>query len=224
MPAAWVKPPMYMNARRLNDINDSVLQGQIQTVPGGTATGCNQGIQDLPGDRLVLSTADALALSDTTVGTLFSGMYQYVQTTSTSTASPTRGLLAFWNTALESTGSPYIVTGDESQAQGVGLRQGVFVNSITKGNWGFTQILGKASIKARAVFTGPTPAQGQGAYCAAAGAGADVGTFDIFGGDAGNPNFDQVDKMITRFLGVTEALPVAGTVTTVDLSPQWYRL
>lgn len=223
MPSNWTKGPMFINARRLNDIDDSVLQGALQSVPGGSVTGANQGIQDLPGDRLVLSTADALALSDTTVGTLFSGMYQYVRTTSTSTAANARGRLAFWNTALESTGNPYIVTPDESGAQGVALRAGVFLNTVTKGDWCFIQILGKAAIRSRAVLTG-VAAQGVGAYAAAAGAGADVGSFDVFNGDAANPTFQQVDQMIVRFLGITEALPVAGTVTTVDLSPQWYRL
>lgn len=223
MPAAWIKPPVYINAKKINDVDDTVLQGQINSVPGGAATGANQGIQTLPGDRFVLSTADALALSDTAVGTLFSGMYQYVRTTSTSTAANARGRLAFWNTALETVGNPYIVTPDESGAQGVALRQGVFLNTIAKGDWGFTQILGKASIRSRAAFTG-VAAQGVGAYAAAAGAGADVGSFDVFNGDAANPTFQQVDQMIVRFLGITEALPVAGTVTTVDLSPQWYRL
>ncbi len=223
MPSHWTKGPLYINARRLNDVDDTVLQGAIQTVPGGSVTGVNQGIQDLPGDRLVLSTADALALSDTAIGTLFSGMYQYVRTTSTSTAANSRGRLSFWNTALEAAGTPYIVTPDETQAQGVAMLNGVFLNTIVKGDLGWTQILGKASIQARAVFTG-IAAQGVGAYAAAAGAGADVGSFDVFNGDAANPTFDQVDKMIVRYLGVTEALPVAASITTVDLAPRWYRL
>jgi hypothetical protein len=222
MPSNWTKGPLYINARRLNDTDDPVLQGAIQSLPSGV-TGVNQGIQDLPGDRLILSTADALALSDTTIGTLFSGMYQYVRTTSTSTAANARGRLAFWNTALETTGNPYIVTPDETQAQGVAMLNGVFLNTIVKGDWGWVQILGKASIQSRAVFTG-IAAQGVGAYAAGAGAGADVGSFDVFNGDAANPTFDQVDKMIVRYLGVTEALPVAGTITTVDLTPRWYRL
>jgi hypothetical protein len=150
-------------------------------------------------------------------------MYQYVRTTSTSTAANARGRLAFWNTALETTGNPYIVTPDETQAQGVAMLNGVFLNTIVKGDWGWVQILGKASIQSRAVFTG-IAAQGVGAYAAGAGAGADVGSFDVFNGDAANPTFDQVDKMIVRYLGVTEALPVAGTITTVDLTPRWYRL
>lgn len=223
MPSNWTKGPIFVNARRLNDVDDSVLQGAIQTVPGGSASGVNQGIQDLPGDRIVLSTADALALSDTAVGTLFSGMYEYVRTTSTSTALPAVGLLAFWNTALESVGNPYIVTGDETQAQGVALRAGVFINPIIKGDWGWIQIAGKASIKSRAVLTG-TAAQGVAAYAAGAGAGADVGTFDVLNAVATAVTETLLSQFMVRFLGVTEALPVAGTVTTVDLSPTWYRL
>lgn len=228
MPSNWTKGPIFTNpngASKLNDVNLSAAQGTINTIPGTpTTTGINQGAQDIPGDRLVLSTADALALSDTTVGTLFSGMYQFIQTTSTATAAFARGRIFFWNTALESTGSPYIVTADETQAQGVGLWSGIGLNTVTAGNFGWMQILGKASIRSRTAFTGPTPAQGIGAYCAGAGAGTDVGTFDIFNGDASNPTFQQVDQMIVRYLGVTEALPVGATITTVDLIGSWKRL
>lgn len=76
MACSWSKQPFYLNARALNDVNDAVVGGQITTVPNGVYA--SQGEQTLPGDHAVLDEAAALALSDTNVGTLHGGYYQYV--------------------------------------------------------------------------------------------------------------------------------------------------
>lgn len=76
MACSWSKQPFYLNARALNDVNDAVVGGQITTVPNGVYA--SQGEQTLPGDHAVLDEAVAFAMSDTNVGTLHGGYYQYV--------------------------------------------------------------------------------------------------------------------------------------------------
>jgi len=77
MACSWSKQPFYLGAGKLNDVNDAVIGGQLTTVPNGN--GANQGQQTLPGDHAVLDETTALALSDTAVGTLHGGYFQYVQ-------------------------------------------------------------------------------------------------------------------------------------------------
>ncbi len=214
MAGAWLtKQADQLTAKFLNDVNDSVAGGAVVSLPAGAPTPLASATQ--PSDRIVLDTATALALSDTAVGTLFGGVYMYVGTASGATAAPALGLLAFWNTAVAD--NLYQVTNDESGSQGANLIAGICINAITKGNWGWIQIAGKATIKFRAVLTGPAPANGCGVYAAAAGAGASVATADVFAGSVANPTFTQADTLVQRFLGTAEALPVAGAASAVSL-------
>src|ERR1700758_821268 len=82
-----------LTARFLNDVNDAVAGGAIVSLPSGVTGPAVSATQ--PGDRIVLDDATALALSDTAIGTLFGGIYMYVQTLSSSTAAPARGTGAF---------------------------------------------------------------------------------------------------------------------------------
>lgn len=213
MAGSWLtKQADFLTAKFLNDVNDSAAGGAIVSLPSGAPA--PQSSQTQVSDRIVLDTATALALSDTTVGTLFGGIYMYVATKSNMTATPAVGLLAFWDTSVGD--SNYQVTCDESGSQGANLIAGIVINAVTKGNFCWIQIGGKATVKFRAVLTG-TPANGCGVYAAAAGAGASVATADVFAGVAGNPTFTQADTLIQRFLGTAEALPVAGSASAVSL-------
>ena len=139
----FTKQAWFLTARYLNDVNDATAQGAINAVPSGvTAT---QAEQTLPGDRICIDDATALALSDTAVGTLYGGLYMYVATTSTATASPAVGTIAFFT--LASIGSSYTVTSDAQPLTTVPTYvAGIFINAATKGNYCWIQIAGIASV------------------------------------------------------------------------------
>jgi hypothetical protein len=163
---------------------------------------------------MILGEADANALDDSTVGTLYGGIYQYVRTKTASTAAFTRAHAAFWDTAVAA--SQYQVTADESGAQGVGLFAGVLINTLTKGyNW-WIQCAGRVSVQFRAALTGAPLAAGMPAYLVAAGAGADVGEFDVLDG-GGNPTFTEVGQMLERYVGVAQEAPANDTISTINI-------
>lgn len=190
---------------------DSVVGGALSGVPSGI--NANQGSQDIPGDRLVLGMADALALSKTSVGTLYGGVYQYVTMLAGSTLASVIGAAAFWVTATgTATSDSYTVTADETQAEGANYKAGVFINVITKGYSAYIQIAGMVN----ALFTSPltgTGAAGAQAFVAADGAGG----FDVFDGMGANPTFDQVQSMISRQSGVLHAAAAAATLSIINM-------
>jgi hypothetical protein len=143
------KSPFYLSATYLNDVNDSLQGGQITTLP----TGFSQFQQNVPGDRIVLDDTTAYALSDTTVGTLYGGVYMYVNVTWTTRAAAVGGIAFFTGASVGSSaasGGPsvaYQVNGD-AQATTVlpAMIAGIFINAITKGNFGWIQVAGVASV------------------------------------------------------------------------------
>src|SRR3990170_3290702 len=133
MPGQWFKPAAAVmdQGRFLNSgAGDSVIGGSISAVP--STVGAVAGKAARPGDRIIVGEEDALALSDTAIGTLYGGLYQYVTTKSTATAAFTRGKACFWDTAVAN--KIFQVTSDESGSQGVALFAGVLINTLTSGN------------------------------------------------------------------------------------------
>src|SRR5271163_1273620 len=128
-------------ASKLNLVNDTVAGGAIVSLPAGL-TG-PQVSQTLPGDKIVLDDVGAAALSATATGTLYGGVYMYVLTLSSSTASPARGTAAFWRAAdiPSALAGLYQVTADVQPLTTVPtFFAGVFLNAVTKGNYGWMQI------------------------------------------------------------------------------------
>jgi hypothetical protein len=89
------------------------------------------------GAILEATPQEALDHSDTSIGTLYGGRYMYVQLLSTSTNAAVRGQYAFWSDVDKG-----IVTADVT----AGRQAGVFINVISKGNYGLIQVSGKASV------------------------------------------------------------------------------
>jgi hypothetical protein len=142
-----------LSARFLNGVNDTVAGGAIVSLPSGISSPAVSATQ--AGDRIVLDDASALALSDTTIGTLFGGIYQYVQTLSTATANPARGTAAFWRATDLVTASVYQVTSDAQPTAALPtFIAGVFINAITKGNFGWIQLCGVCSVLFDSTITG----------------------------------------------------------------------
>ena len=132
-------------SRLLNDFNDA-----SPGLPLSTANASGSIIQPyygMVGKRLVCTYAIANKLTDTAIGQLYEGIYQYVQTKAGSTNAPARGTLAYWQDFEN-----YIVTPDQSSTDPVlggdnsGLVAGVYLSAPTKGNYCFIQISGKASV------------------------------------------------------------------------------
>lgn len=147
MAGGWfTKQADYLDAAFLNDVNTATLGGQIQSVPSNVPA--SQGQQSLPGDRIILDDATALALSDTTVGTLFGGIYMYCLATWTTQAAAVGGI-AFYRAADigSTTTTPYVAFGDAQPTTVIPTYiLGVWINVLTKGNYGWIQIAGIASV------------------------------------------------------------------------------
>jgi hypothetical protein len=162
MAGGWfTKQADFLTAANLNDVNDQTVGGQIQSVP--TAVPAGQGIQTLPGDRIILDDATAYALSDTTIGTLYGGIYMYVQASYT-TQAPVVGAIAFLKAAdlgnLKPT-SPlttgYVAYGDAQPTTLVpSYVLGVWINVLTKSYYGWVQIAGIASVLFDSTVTATT--------------------------------------------------------------------
>ncbi|MGH7184485.1 MAG: hypothetical protein ACREJN_21275 [Nitrospiraceae bacterium] len=212
MPSNWTKQLQQISSAGGGHLNggsgDEIIGGLLTGVPSGLII--SQALQDIPGDRIIFGAADALAMSNISVGTLYEGLYQYVNTTSTSTAANTRGRLAFWNPELEA--NAYQVTPDENA-----FIAGVFINTITRGYSWWIQIAGQVTAAFRTGMLG-TPTIGAGVYAAYQGAGANVGTLDqVSGLYSDSPSSEDVDLLITRNMGQAVALPVAGAASVVDI-------
>lgn len=138
----------------LNAVNDAVPGGQA------SVSGANVYAAQL-GARIYLDGLPGGVKYTAATGTLYGGCFQYVQAYLSSTASPAVGRLCAWawdqtNTAFES----YVVSPDTNNVIRVGRIAGVFLNAVTKGNYGWIQTKGKASVLYTSAFTKATPADG----------------------------------------------------------------
>lgn len=125
----------------LNTVDEAIIGGV------GNPSGVSRYAGQL-GVRFPLQTAEALAASDTSVGTLFGGIYQYVLTKAASTLAPARGRFCFWDPAVA---GDYIVTPDDPG--GTADVAGVYISAPTKGNHCIIQVEGWASVQCIASLT-----------------------------------------------------------------------
>jgi hypothetical protein len=133
-------------ARFLNDVNDAAIGGSSPPLL------ISQPVGGQLGDHAYLSAAQALQLSDPAVGTLYEGLYQYVQMDPAAVATGTvRGGLVFWKDFEN-----YIVSIDAPAVSNLSLCAGVALNVVAKGNYGWIQTAGKASVLFAAVVTDAT--------------------------------------------------------------------
>lgn len=215
MPSNWTKQPQQLSAAGGGFLNggtgDSVVGGRVESVPSGLDI--SQGIQTLPGDRMVLGEEDAAALADTDVGTLYGGMLTYVRTPSGSTGTPTKNRAMFWDSSVA--GSRFQATPDESGNQGCSLFAGICIATLTKGYAWWVQNAGRTTALFRAVLTG-VPSDGCATYLANAGAGSDLGCFDVLDGGA-PPTFTQLGDALRLYTGPAQGAPVAATASTINI-------
>lgn len=204
------KQAVMQTAKFLNDVNDSAVGGVIVSLPSGCPT--PQVSQDFAGDRICIDDTTALALSDTVVGTLFGGIYMYVGTLATATAAPARGSAAFYRAAdLPSAQSGlYQVTSDAQPTTAIPtLFAGVFINAITKGNFGWIQIAGVMMC----LFDSAITAAAVGNPVTIKISAAVASTFDV--GAAVAATLAGTIAAVDTLVGIAIVLPVLSTVTAV---------
>lgn len=171
---------------KLNSVNDPVVG---QTVTGGQSYGGQLGAV------LVLNAAEALNLTDTsgTLTALYGGKYQYVQFLSTQSGTTVAGGPMYWSDR-----DNFVVTADVP-TNGAGFA-GIALNVVTKGNYGFIQVAGKAILHVAAV-TKATPAIGDPISTST------IGIFD----DVTDANMTNLQ--VARFVGVWTTAPANNTNT-----------
>lgn len=166
------------------------------TIPGG---GLN------PGDliRLTLSEATALSTGLGAANALYEGQYQWVQVDSGATAGNVkRGTIACLTTVAKGNA---VVT-DYAHALANNLIIGVFLNSITPGNWGWIQISGRASVLGAASFTA-TPAIG------------DVVVVTTLGVVTDNTQSGTITyALLYQAVGIAETLPATASIFQVKMT------
>ena len=154
----------------INACNDTTFSGVADRTLGNA---------DLYGDQQAglyydfNSNAEALAASQTSVGTLYAGRYRRVQVDSGATAANVKtgtiGIMPSlaaqivdgFTTASAPAPSVNVVTSWDQAIGNTagGVRMVVFLNAITPGNWGYVQELGVATVLGKASLTA-TPAVG----------------------------------------------------------------
>lgn len=213
-----------------NNANDTVIGGALSVAPSGSNLG-SQAWQNFPGDRIILSPSDALAMQNNTTGNLYTGTYRYVAT-GNSVASPARGHGAFWvplafnnNQAVQD--ALYQTTPDEAANYGVSLFAGVYLNSMGKNSYWWIQESGKVAVQFATTITG-APAIGKGVYLLGGGNNnnaIDIGSFDqIFGANQGTifaangtAGYNAIDNAFVRYVGVAEQLPSNNNISVIDM-------
>ena len=197
MPSAVENKTIYMTARTLNTVNDTVAGGGTASITGiGRCPGALGSIVYLDPGHPVVYTAGT--------GTLYPGAYQYVHLVSTSTAAAAVGGIAYWVNPLSSS-VPYDVSADAVD----GNQAGVFINVLTKGNYGFIQVGGLATVL-YGTITKATPAIKDWVICTSG-----TGTADILA-DATS----LTSVTIKRSLGTAESVPASTTKGQVFLQLQ----
>lgn len=135
----------------INGVNDPVAGGSspASNLSGGTANAQNLRAGQV-GFTVELNTEQALALSDTSVGTLYAGWYMYVK----SATAGVRGCAAFISSLAN--GGDYTVTGDSATAATLLRPVGIYLNTVTAGYYTWIQIRGLASLQFVTAITNET--------------------------------------------------------------------
>lgn len=199
----------------LNTVADTAVSGQPDVL--GVLPGAGYGGGLTQGDYLRLSDAEALALSNTTVGTLFGGEYRRVLLAAGITGGGNtgfrRGSLVFWD-LVTAGADPYQVTNveatDPQLIAGVIINANDTVGAPLSGKYVWIQVGGLASCLYRAAVTAAT--QFVDVIWAKAGAGADNALVDALALATA-----ITGTFLTSYIGIAVDLPVNASVKKVQL-------
>lgn len=165
------------------------------------------GSQDDLGKRIILTEFGATLVPylASANGTLYGGVYQLVQLSASATSAKAVVGMAAYLLATSTNAQGYVVT-DESHAAALTHICGVFLNTITPGNYGFIQVHGKVNVQYRASVTATTA----GGAIIPTGDGS--GTFDC-PTQSGNPTYLTVNQIIGNAL----VNPANGALTAIQM-------
>lgn len=188
---AWESPIIRVSTGLLNTVNDTVIANQ-SGITGASKFGGQLG------KMLTVSQEQIAQMFDASVGTLFGGVYQYVQLSeSLGTPQPEIGQALFWDQSAGAVGD-FIVT-DTDGTTAVPQVAGVYIGGPEAGNYGFIQIAGPVMALFAGALTNAAQT-GQGLTVTAA------GLFD---------NATPVNPIYTAY---AIGLPVISTLVKVQLS------
>ena len=162
------------------------------------------------GGNLTLSQIDAARLSDTAKGTLYGGVYRYVEFSSTSSSTAARGCLVMWVNTVAVSPSNYIVTPDGTP-QRANFVAGVAINDTAKGYYDFIQTAGVASVKFPLALNAATPAVGDAIFVS-----SNIQSPQLADDREG---VTVSTALLKQFIGVAESsVPTAGAISPVVLA------
>ena len=197
---------VYIPGQYLNTSASASSTGATDPITGNNyPTGLNVG--------KVIEISDLMAASLTAPGTatsnqLFGGAYQWVQVDSAATAAnvaPNLAAFIKWPTVA----TDAIVVTDEAHATAESLPAGVFIQTITPGQYGFIFVgAGKVNVAFK------TPLTTAGAVGNTVNVGGGSGTFDSFSATAVN----------NQSLGIAVTAPAASTVSPIYIKDIIYRI
>jgi hypothetical protein len=196
MPNRVEQPIVRTSLPALNDINDQFVANNTPSASGAT----NQYAAQL-GARVWLDGNPGGVRYDSAIGTLYGGKYQYVKTTAGTTNAYAKGQPVAW-TDFEN----YVVTSDFSSVL-VGKVAGFCLNTVTKGQYCWIQVAGKATVLFKTGMTVATPQDGDLVVIDATAGQADVLT------QSGNTTYLTLKAAI----GVALAVPTSGNASLVLL-------
>lgn len=200
----------------LNDVADTVPSGQPDAmgVFGGSAYGGGL----VNGDYLRLTDAEALALSDTTTGTLYGGIYRRVLLKAGIVGGGNtgffRGAIVFWD-LVTAAADPYQVTIVE--ATDPQLIAGIVINATDSstaplsGKYVWIQTAGLASVQFRGTVTAAT--QFVDVIWAKLGAGVDNAKADALALATA-----ITGTLLTSYIGIAVGAPSNGGISKVQLT------
>ena len=195
----------------LNTVNDPVCGGLVSSGTGAAPDLGQLGkklhmTQDEAYTRYASKVVNGVALQQ-----LYSGIYQYVQFYASSTASNALGQVVFWrpsSTTVTADGLiSYIVTPDAPTVPS--MIAGITLNAVTKGNYGWIQIAGLATVLFKTGITKATPVVG------------DLVVLDLTPSDTADVLADATDITSVQarvIIGKAYDAPVSATATRVLLA------
>jgi hypothetical protein len=199
MPNRVEQPFALVDRATMNAVND--------TVAGGTQDLTNAAhYAGVLGGRIWLDGGPSgVKFSGGVTG--YGGVYQYVQFKSGSTAANGLGIPVYWDyDEVSGAFESYVVTPDATGGR-CGRIAGVALNAVTKGNFGWIQTKGKATVKFKSSITAATPADGDLVIIDSGTGLADVPT------QSGNPTYATLKATIGTAIGA----PTANTTNLVLL-------
>lgn len=200
-----------LSSGALNTVNDTLIGG------GGGNIGPQIGLAPGQLGKIIeLDDSELGPVTDTTMGTLYGGEFQYVRLAAAATAVVV-GQIVFWDISVADN-LFQVTTSEAGSTVGAQFRAGIVLNSDwDAGNYGYIQRLGPTYVKFASVLTG-TAQIGGAVYCAAIGAGANNGFADIYDLSAVGVTFNDAGLLDNRYLGAAIDLPVASGLKLVNLN------